>query len=59
MRFALGAYDRRRRLVVDPSLVYSTYLGASSFNYGQAVAVDSQGNAFVTSFTVSPWIFPP
>ena len=36
------------------SLDYSTYLGgSSSFDYGQGVAVDSSGAAYVTGFTLS------
>ena len=38
-------------------LVYSTYLGGSSFDYGNAVAVDGGGNAYVAGMT-SSWDFP-
>jgi len=51
--FAVGPYDKRESLVIDPQLIYSTYLGGSSFGYGQAVAVGPNGNAFVTGYTDS------
>jgi hypothetical protein len=51
--FALGAYDHRRPLVIDPALVYSTYLGGSGTDYGASIAVDGLGNAYVSGQTFS------
>jgi hypothetical protein len=51
--FEVGAYDRAQALVIDPVLVYSTYLGGSSEDYGFGIAVDSAGNAYVTGRTAS------
>ena len=56
--FALGAYDTRLPLVIDPVLAYSTYLGGSWHDYGQSIAVDAWGNAYVTGYTHSS-DFPP
>jgi hypothetical protein len=48
VRFQVAAYDRKRPLVIDPALVYSTYLGGSGYDYGEAIAVDAAGHAYVT-----------
>lgn len=49
--FTLGTYNRKLPLVIDPILVYSTYLGDASG--ATAVAVDAAGNAYVTGYTDS------
>lgn len=52
--FQLGEYDENRPLVIDPVLVYSTYLGGSGFHdSGHNIDVDSTGNAYVTGATAS------
>jgi Bacterial Ig-like domain (group 3)/Abnormal spindle-like microcephaly-assoc'd, ASPM-SPD-2-Hydin/Beta-propeller repeat len=51
--FEVAGYDRRRALVIDPVLAYSTYLGGSANDYGWGIAVDSAGNAYVTGYTES------
>jgi hypothetical protein len=35
------------------ALVYSTYLGGSSSDFGRGIAADSAGNAYVTGYTIS------
>jgi hypothetical protein len=46
--FALGRYDHALPLVLDPELDYSTYLGGGLQDAGTGVAVDGQGNTYVT-----------
>ncbi|MEP7288199.1 MAG: SBBP repeat-containing protein [Chloroflexota bacterium] len=52
-QFALGAYDPTLPLVIDPGLVYSTYLGGSDDDTGFGIAVDSSGSAYITGNTKS------
>ena len=51
--FAVGHYDLRRALVIDPGLVYSTFLGGTGDDSGNAIAVDSAGQAYVAGSTYS------
>lgn len=48
---AVGRYDPRRPLVIDPGLSYSTYLGGSSRDEAYGIAVDAAGSAYVTGLT--------
>ncbi|HUH64147.1 MAG TPA: SBBP repeat-containing protein, partial [Terracidiphilus sp.] len=55
--FEIASYDRARPLVIDPVLVYSTYLGGSGSNghgdQGNGIVVDSAGDAYVVGTTYS------
>lgn len=53
LRLKLAAYDSRKPLIIDPVLTYSTFLGGSGFDLGQAIAVDPLGSAYVTGYTCS------
>lgn len=49
--FAPGDYDHSRALIIDPTFVYSTYLGGSGFNLAAAIATDAEGNTYIAGST--------
>jgi hypothetical protein len=51
--FAVPDYDPHEPLVIDPVLSYSTYLGGNAGDTGNAIALDSLGDAYVTGSTTS------
>jgi hypothetical protein len=56
--FKVSAYDSHEALVIDPVLEYSTYLGGGGDDLGspsgvQGIAVDPEGNAYITGATDS------
>lgn len=51
--FSLDRYDSNAQLVIDPILTYSTYLGGNGQDEAFGVAVDGDGNAYVTGRTAS------
>lgn len=51
VRFKLEQFDAGKPLIIDPVLSYSTLLGSSSNDSAVGIAVDSQGNAYVTGST--------
>jgi len=53
LSFAIGAYDPQLPLVIDPTFVYSSYLGAGGSDEARAVAVDIFGNAYICGQTSS------
>jgi hypothetical protein len=55
--FAVGRYDMRHPLVIDPTILhatyYATFLGGSAGDFGYGVAVDGSGDAYMTGYTGS------
>ncbi len=49
--FRLGDYDRRRPLIIDPVLSFSTYLGSQGDDGLADMATDSSGNIYVIGNT--------
>lgn len=51
--FELGAYDKAQPLIIDPVLLYSTYLGGSGRETPTELDVDPAGNLYLTGRTDS------
>ncbi|MBI4774980.1 MAG: SBBP repeat-containing protein [Deltaproteobacteria bacterium] len=52
--FDLGPYDPRIPFLLDPvMLVYCGYIGGETSGWALGIAVDAQGNAYVTGYTSS------
>jgi hypothetical protein len=51
--FKLDNYNKQYALVIDPALVYSTFMGGTKDDSGRGIAVDGAGNAYVTGYTLS------
>ena len=47
------AYDHHLPLIIDPALTYSTFLGGSGGDMGQAMSVDSAGSTYLVGTTSS------
>ncbi len=52
--FEIGAYDRTRELVIDPTISYSTYFGgANGAETAPSIAVNGNGNIYIAGSTTS------
>lgn len=51
--FRVAAYDRHHPLIIDPVLLFSTYLGGSDHDFIYGIAVDGAGGAYLTGNTYS------
>jgi len=49
----VDGYDRKRPLVIDPTLVYCSYLGGSGSDQINTVQLDSQGHLYVAGTTTT------
>src|SRR5262249_41177024 len=49
----IDARDTNLDLIIDPRIVFSSYRGGESFDFGRALAVDAQGDLYLTGSTWS------
>lgn len=46
LTFEIGEYDKSKELVIDPELVFSTYSGSTSDNFGYTATYDNEGHLY-------------
>jgi Beta-propeller repeat len=51
--FTLAPYDRSRAVVIDPTVDFTTFYGGNSADEPYAIAVDNDGNSYITGGTWS------
>lgn len=51
--FVLKSFNSSYPLIIDPTLIYSTYLGGSSYDGGYGISVDLAGNVYIIGQTFS------
>jgi len=51
--FEVASYNKDYPLIMDPVIVYSTYLGGNGNDGFTGIALDGSGNVYVTGWTVS------
>jgi hypothetical protein len=51
--FAIGRYDPRYPLTIDPTISYSTYIGGSDWDDAFSITTDGVGNTYITGETLS------
>ncbi len=49
--FTVDSYDQTLPLIIDPTLIYGTYLGALSNDIIHDIGLDTAGNIYVTGWT--------
>ena len=52
LTYNIGEYEPSEHLIIDP-LIYSTYIGGSESEWGRAIELDKENNAYVTGWTDS------
>ncbi|MCX6752260.1 MAG: SBBP repeat-containing protein [Candidatus Nomurabacteria bacterium] len=56
--FTLGAYTPNIPIVIDPTYTWNPFLGGSGSDTGHGIAVDVNGNVYVSGYSSSTWGSP-
>jgi len=58
IKIHIDAYDQSKQLIIDPVILFSTYLGGNDSDQGNKIVADALGNSYITGNTRSPIDFP-
>lgn len=47
----IGNYDKTKTLIIDPTLVFSTYTGSTEDNWGMSACYDAQSNGYTSGIS--------
>jgi hypothetical protein len=56
--FQVGNYNKTHPLIIDPTYQWHTFYGADSWDIAQGIAMDSNGNIYVTGYSANSWNGP-
>ncbi len=56
--FQVGEYNPAYRLIIDPEWEWNTFVGSWHADHGNGIAVDSDGNVYVTGLSKANWGTP-
>ncbi|MCO6499830.1 MAG: gliding motility-associated C-terminal domain-containing protein [Vicingus serpentipes] len=65
LTFSLGSYDQTKELILDPTLIFASYNGSPSDNFGMTATYDEQGNlytggtVFGANYPTTPGVYDP
>ncbi|MFD1467299.1 gliding motility-associated C-terminal domain-containing protein [Hymenobacter caeli] len=54
VHFALGPYDHARALTIDPTVIFSSFTGSLTDNWGFTATYDAQGNLYSGGIAFGP-----
>ncbi|MCU0334321.1 MAG: PKD domain-containing protein [Chitinophagaceae bacterium] len=54
VRFRLSGYDRNHTLIIDPTLVFSSFTGSPANNWGYSATYDLAGNLYAGGIALAP-----
>ncbi len=54
VRFAMGSYDKQSTLVIDPTLIFSTFTGSRADNWGYTATYGPDGSMYTGGIVFAP-----